>query len=364
MKPKLPTLPDVQDLLSSIDDSRHYSNFGPLVKKLESAYGEYFCIEPNRIVAFQNATQAIAGCVSTSELKTWYVPNYTFTASALAVLQANCKLILVDVEPLSFQIDQNLFTESMSYTDSSFGVIAVMPFGAPVDFHKYFGVKNVLFDAAASIGSPIPDFNLMKEGWDVVYSLHATKVLGCGEGSIVVCGSEEKATLLRTWMNFGFNGTRESILVGTNAKMSEFSAAYALASLRNREFEFSEWDQVLSYIQDLTKSSSFSTFLTQLPGARPYWIIDCLEAGKKERIAEILRLSGVETRSWWAKPLNKMQAFSNIKFLSDRELISKSHSEELAARHLGLPVWRDIPTSTLSYIFEKCDFAMRSIIED
>lgn len=364
MKPKLPTFSEVQDFLSSIDISRHYSNFGPLVRKLEIAYGEYFGIDSKRIVAFQNATLALAGCVATSNLKTWYVPNYTFTASALAVLQANRQLILVDVDPVSFHIDQNLLTESTSYNDSNFGVIAVMPFGAPVDFHKYSGTKNVLFDAAASIGSPIPDFTSMKEDWDIIYSLHATKVLGCGEGSIVVCGNESKARILRSWMNFGFDGTRDSIVAGTNAKMPEISAAYALASLKNRECEFSEWNQALHSIRSLSQNSSFSTYLTQLPGVRPYWIIDCLEIGKKDQIIEFLRVNGIETRSWWAKPLNEMPAFSNIQFLSNRDIPDISLSGDLAERHLGLPVWRDIPYSTLAYIFEKCHFAFSSVSRD
>jgi dTDP-4-amino-4,6-dideoxygalactose transaminase len=63
-----------------------------------------------------------------------------------------------------------------------------------------------------------------------VYSLHATKAFGIGEGGIV---TGPKSFVEKVWRhsNFGFSENQEEFLDGNNAKMDEFAAARAIAAL-------------------------------------------------------------------------------------------------------------------------------------
>lgn len=89
-------------------------------------------------------------------------------------------------------------------TSKNVGIIPVMPFGSPVNIEDYLNWDCVVIDAAASLGSTLENVEKLKPDHFIVYSLHATKVLGAGEGSIVVCGSEDNAKKLCAWANFGF----------------------------------------------------------------------------------------------------------------------------------------------------------------
>lgn len=350
MKPILPKLSDVRLLLESIDHNQIYSNNGPLVKTLEIEYAEYLKASPKCVVSIANATLAILGCLTLTKKTNCFVPDYTFAASALAATQGCKDIILVDVNKLTFKMNLNLVKEYSQVNKQEYTVLPVLPFGAPVDLEQYNSFDSVVIDAAASMGASIPDFRKMKPGWFVVYSLHATKIMGCGEGAIVVCGSEETAKKLKMWSNFGFDGTRVPQLLGLNSKMSEISAAYALVSLRKRETEFMEWQIPLSKIKELNLPEEYRTVVDSYPGIRPYWIITCESSDHKNKLILEFKKRDIETRSWWPCALSEMSVFSSFKSISETGKFKVSN--ELASTHLGLPVWRGIKESDLNYISE------------
>lgn len=346
MKPRLPSSATVSPFLQQIDDANIYSNFGPLVKRLEKGYSEKFEVDPERVVVVSNATLALQGLLEISNLKEWFVPNFTFAASVHAAVNAKKIVRLLDVSKSDFQINMedidNLAQKSI------FGLLPVLPFGAQIDFGKYSNFDVVVFDAAASLGAPNPDFNLMKKNWSVVYSLHATKVLGAGEGAVVVTGTIEQAHQLRQWCNFGFLADRKSSFISTNAKMPEVIAAYGLASLEQYEVEKAEWEIRLSTVSKLMLGSRFSTLVDQYPGFRPYWIIRTESKSESVELSSFLNSEGIETRNWWAYAINEMPAFSHLTALGQG-----NNSKLLADTLIGLPMWRDLPVHSIELIVEK-----------
>ena len=338
MKPKLATLEEVLPLLKRIDQSRIYSNRGPLVRELEESYSEYFNVDKGLVVALANATQAIQGLVSISKNRNWIVPDYTFSATGLAVLNANKLLHICDVNPIDWKIDIGLVQESQK----SFGIIPVMPFGSAVDFYSYIDFEDVIIDAAASLGSNPPKFTDMRSGWAVVYSLHATKVLGAGEGAIVVCGSQNQSESLRAWSNFGFTSGRISEIQGTNAKMSEMNAAYGLFSIQNVGVEKEEWLKSQEYVASHTFDFAWTTFVNSSPQFHPYWISSFKSEEEKENVVESLDREGIQSRDWWARPLSEQKVFSNAGVIAKTGM-----AQSLSKVHLGLPMYRGLEHKTI-----------------
>ncbi len=343
MKPQLAKYDQVAPFLQRIDLSNIYSNHGPLVQELEVAYSTYLKVPKDRIVALSNATQAIQGLVSISSNKDWIVPDYTFSATGLAVLNANRNLHICDVNSTDWKIDISLISEEKL----TFGLIPVMPFGSPITFEPYKTFNEVIIDAAASLGATPPNFDDMGINWAVVYSLHATKVLGAGEGAIVVCGNTDQANALRAWCNFGFLSGRNSDIQGTNAKMSEFAAAYGLFSILNIAVEKADWLTCQGNVATLTKGFDWATFVNAQPNFHPYWIASFKDMQEKTKVAEKLELDGIQTKEWWAVPLSMQQAFSRSKIISPSQ-----NAKYLSGVHLGLPMFRGL---TSSVILEICD---------
>jgi dTDP-4-amino-4,6-dideoxygalactose transaminase len=343
MKPRLANFEEIAPLLRRIDQSHIYSNHGPLVRELEEEYSQYLNVRKELVVALANATQAIQGLVSISKNQNWVVPDYTFSATGLAVLNANRNLYICDVNVTDWKLDINLISKKQK----GFGILPVMPFGSEIDFDPYMDFDDVIIDAAASLGATPPSFSQMGNNWSVVYSLHATKVLGAGEGSIVVCGNESQADSLRAWSNFGFSSDRTSQVQGTNAKMSEMNAAYGLYSVRNKNLEKEEWLRSQQFVASLSSDNGWISYVNQNPKFQPYWIASFKDREEKSMIAEMLLQEGIQTREWWPKPLSEQKSFARSRLIAQEGIARK-----LSNLHLGLPMYRDISQES---VFKICD---------
>jgi dTDP-4-amino-4,6-dideoxygalactose transaminase len=172
----------------------------------------------------------------------------------------------------------------------------------------------------------------LKENSILVVSLHATKLLGAGEGGVCITNSSEVAKELKAWSNFGFQGTRESKYVGTNAKLSEYNAAVGLASLDMWEETRAVLQQHLSKALKVSESCRLIPISSMLKNfVSPYWIVSFESSGARNLAQERLNKNGIETRTWWGDGCHTMPAYAPI---SRREL---PNTEWAASTSLGLP---------------------------
>jgi dTDP-4-amino-4,6-dideoxygalactose transaminase len=340
MRPSLPTATELLPYIEKIDSSHIYSNYGPIAKSLVAAYADYLGVSANRIVPMANATLALQGCLSAFQETNWLIPDYTFAATAHAAVNANKKIFFADVDPDDFQLSIPVDIDM-----GRFGAIPVMPFGSKIDFTRWKGINSLIIDAAASLGAPKPDFQTMPDNSFVVYSLHATKVLGAGEGALVVCGNDHASNTLRAWSNFGFSGSRVSENPGTNAKMSEIACAIALASINNIDREKLEWRASLDNVISANYPNRFRTVVESYEGFYPYWIIQAFDIVERNQLSDFLLKNGVESRSWWASRLSDMPAFRDCNTLSNNH-----NSKVLSDTHLGLPMWRGLSREKIDEI--------------
>ena len=338
LRPRLPRWHVVADYLRAIDEQSWYSNFGPLERRLRVRLAEWLGCSDTHVVTASSATAALTGLVATSGLSTWEVPAFTFPAAAHAVIQAGRVLRLVDIDRRTMLIP----TPGRS---AGTGRIEVLPFGCgvPADLLQTTGPELVI-DAAASLGAASAPLSQLRPGDAVVFSLHATKVLGCGEGGVAVCGSEQRAHQLRSWTNFGFEGSRESRRPATNAKLSEYAAAVAHAALDEWPATRAAWQAAQLAVRSILAAAGVPTLPPAPPEVSPYCIAIFGDTETAGRVEHVFGASGIETRRWWAAGLHRMPAFAH--------LCPGSYpaAEEAAARLLGLPVYPGIDEHALARI--------------
>ena len=333
MRPALPKFDQVVPYLKAMDETRVYSNRGPLVRDLESRYASFFKVDPSSVVSVSSATQGITGAVAVSSREKWIVPDWTFAATAHAVSNARAEVVLKDVESGTGSIHDH-----WEEYPSSFGILPVVPFGMPLEVDRLVMSQEFVVDAAASIGCQ-PTLEKLPDNGAVVFSLHATKVLGGGEGGIVVFGSPERAREFRSWTNFGFQGSRSASRLGTNAKMSESTAAYCLASLDAWGTERDSWLRVRRRVAEISRSLDLDTWLLPADVVSPYWLVLCESAGHLVSLSEKLNQSGIGNRRWWPQALHEMEAFGECERWANE---SGATSRDLASRVVGLPFFRDM----------------------
>jgi dTDP-4-amino-4,6-dideoxygalactose transaminase len=340
MKPKLPSFEAVVPYLKSMDERRVYTNRGYLVQTLEQRFAKKLHINESKLVLCANATMGLQGLSELSSSLEFTIPSFTFPATGLAAQKSGKPFSLLDIDPVSWEIDI-----SQMKPDSALGVVTVAPFGKALEINKYQNIDNLIVDAAASLGYYMQNPVKLNMNQSFVFSLHATKVLGIGCGGLVIFGDLEKANQFRSWINFGFAGSRDSKIFGINAKMSEMQAAYGHAVLDNWETEKKEWLIVKEKAKQVENNlpKLFNHNLEM--GISPYWLSYSTPEIKAEIVKTFKKLN-IETRDWWSRGLHNMPAFSKY---NDKHF---PITEKVADSSIGLPFFREMKDSDFDRIHE------------
>lgn len=348
MRPKLPEFKVVKPYLEEIDGRRVYSNYGPLVQTLESRYAEFLGVGPDQVVACSSGTVGLTGAIQLAIAKEFLVQDFTFAATPLAVLASGKRFSFVDVSA------EDLC--SVDKVKRGFSYVITLPFGSGFEVAEELTAfqGEIVIDAAASIGNSKGALKSMPTGWTAVFSLHATKVLGVGEGGLVVFGDSSKADEFRSWINFGYVEGKIANRAGSNAKMSEIVAAYGHAALDYADEEFQDWAWLRSQVIETSNSVGLNQLDRGPQDISPYWIakFDCpLDLSIVE---EYLATKGIDSRRWWPYACHQMPVFKALGKPEDFR-----NSSVAASTHLGLPIFRGQTTEDFSKIGEALDVALR-----
>lgn len=337
MKPRFPDLTAVAKRFDTINQSGIFSNFGAQTTELSERFASFLGTQPKKVVPVSNATAGIQAAVSTLGGMTWAVPSWTFTATAAGTHGAGVEMFFADIDPATQWINTSAVPESE-------GVVAVAPFGSGFTESHFDPSRRLVIDAAASIAARIPPLNKLPESNIVVFSFHATKVLGIGEGGLVVCGSVEVADEIRSRVNFGFTGGRESHRIGLNGKMSEFSAAIGHVVLDYWDDEKEHWLEARHKVNSLAVDIGLRSLFSDSDSITPYWVIECESPEQRESVEQACAEAEIQTRQWWARGCHAMPAYQRIR----RQALP--FTESIAARYLGLPFYRGIADADLSAV--------------
>lgn len=338
-RPRLPPAAAVLPYLERIDDARWYSNFGPLLSEFETRLADRFGPGASVVTAV-NATQGLTLALRAMDLPAGAlcaVPAWTFVATAHAVCQAGLVPWFVDVDPETWMLDPDQVREALPRAPGPVGaVVPVAAFGRPLDLSAWTRFRDatgvaVLVDAAAAFDTAT-DAELPQ-----VVSLHATKVVGVGEGGFLACRDEAFVSKVRQLTSYGFLGNRVSAFVATNAKLSEYTAAVGHAALDSWPLDRLRW---LRAAQVLKMAFTGLPEVGFQPGWGTSWITSvCTVTLPQDTAAAVeagLREHGVDTRRWWGEGCHRSPAFKD--FPCD----ALGETDRLAASTIGLPFAIDL----------------------
>lgn len=344
LTPDLPALDGLLPRLEFIYKTGRATNFGPLNQQLENrlsdAVGAY-------VVTTANATLALELALTALELpagSTVACPALTFPASATAIVRAGHIPRFVDVDGRTWCSAANEFR--FGGGDDS-ACMPVAAFGAGLDASALAGLDvPLVIDAAPAWGN-----QTALKGAITCYSLHATKGLVAGEGGAIAVHDQRLAESLRALTNFGI-GTG---VVGTNAKMSEYHAAVALASLDT-------WPE-RSEIRRQAEKFYFQALDAEVHGldwqewdcgwTRTIFPVLLPEGSDVVKAMAYLNAAGIETRRWY-HPL----VCDSYRFSEHRKW-DVPVARSISARLIGLPFFTGISHAQMERVARELRIALR-----
>ena len=362
MRPLLPPAAEIAPYLEEIDARRWYSNFGPLVTRLEARLADHFGLHPASAVIAANGTTALSASLSALARpgSKCLLPSWTFVASASAVCAANMTPHFVDIAPDTWQPDPEALRRRTDLADVG-AVMVVSPFGSPVDtaawdaFWAETGIP-VIIDAAASFDT-VATIAAAKPGRaPVMISLHATKAFGIGEGGLVLSTSETLIHRLRQVCNFGIWGSPEGQIIGYNGKVSEYHGAVGLAALdRWPERRAALLDRTVRYLRELERLPS----VRLLPRFGAGWVSTYCTVhvpGSIHEIVDRMAYMGVETRRWWIDGVHAQAAYR--RFPHDELPVTA----EVTGHALSLPFFHDMTDAQIVRVVDCLEDALTAPI--
>jgi dTDP-4-amino-4,6-dideoxygalactose transaminase len=198
---------------------------------------------------FQEAEQCIAVCNGTIAIESVLmalnigmgdeviVSDYTFVASASAVIATNAVPIFCDIDPHTLVMDTNK-VESL-ITERTKAIIPVHLAGNPVELDKLSEIANkndlaIIEDCAHAHGSRYKGKRVGNWGVAGTFSFQASKVLTSGEGGAIICNSDDLADKIYSYIDCGRKKNSyfyAHFSYGTNYRLGEFNAAILLKQL-------------------------------------------------------------------------------------------------------------------------------------
>lgn len=363
LRPSLVRAHSYLSLLLQIDESRFYSNFSPLNNRFEErVLLEHFggrgsvTTVGNATLGLMLAIKALARPGARYAL----MPSFTFAATPLAAIWCGLEPWFVDIDPRSWCMDEAKLDAALRQLGDQVAVVIPYPaFATHASLAHYADLHRdgvpVVVDAAPGFGTTL-DGVQHGAGFPgaVVYSFHATKAFGVGEGGMVYSADTELVQRIRRLSNFGFSAERVPEGDGLNAKISEYTAAIALTTLDAFPDKLAARRQVLGYYRKALANSRLPARgwqVQETQGDVATQIFSLLVPPGINADAVIARLDadGIELRRYFRPACHQQAHFSRCGH-GDLPV-----TEEISRRIVNLPFWEGMSEELVNRVISELE---------
>ena len=340
-----PTVPDAEAV---VDDVRKILGSGMLtnasyVRELERRCAEYLGVR--HCIAVSSCTSGLMLVLKASELSGDVVmPSFTFVATAHAAAWNGLRPVFADIDPQTLTLSAAQTLLAIGVRTSA--ILATHTYGTPCDIEGLMKVARrdgirLFFDAAHAFGSRYQGTPIGGFGDAEVFSLSPTKVLVAGEGGIIATNDDILAQRCRIGRDYANPGDYNARFVGLNARMSEFHAAIALASLEGLEGRIARRNEIAAlYRGSLSDVPGISFPLVPAGDRSTYKDLTIIVNEETfgcdaSQLARSLADDGIDTRRYYAPPVHEMRPYRRMKAANG----FLEATVEAAGSVLTLPLW-------------------------
>lgn len=165
------------------------------------------------------------------------IPDFSFPATANAVIQQGAVPVFVDIDLATFNMNPELIEAAI--TERTAAIMPVHAFGLPADMDAINSVAAkyglpVIEDAACALGGLYKGRQAGSLGTAGVFSFHPRKIITTGEGGMITTSNEEVAEKIRVLRTHGsVRGSHFMSFVdaGYNYRLSDVLGAIGVAQM-------------------------------------------------------------------------------------------------------------------------------------
>jgi len=248
--------------------------------------------------------EAVLRCMNIGPGDEVIVPDFTYPATADAVMIVGATVVLVDIDPHMMLIDYGAVESAI--TDKTRAVIPVSLFGNPLDYDRLARIKsqfdvNIIEDAACAFGAEYRGAKVGGFSDLSVFSMHPRKIITTGEGGLITTNVSQWCDWLWSYKHFGMqknsiSRTAQFTMMGSNYKLSNLLAAIGLEQIKMMESILSRRrKRARRYLKLFENFSGIELPVTSPEGNHAYQSF-CILIPERDRIIDELRKYDIEAQ--------------------------------------------------------------------
>ncbi|HEC44083.1 MAG TPA: DegT/DnrJ/EryC1/StrS family aminotransferase [Bacteroides sp.] len=348
---------DIDAAIQDVIDSTAFIN-GPPVQKFRDELAEFLGVE--YVIPCANGTDALQVALMALDLERGdevITTPFSFIASIEVIKLLGLVPVLVDIDPLSFNLESSLLEAAI--TEKTRAIIPVHLFGQCANMESILEIAGkhglrVIEDTAQAVGTDyiFSDGKRQKAGTIGTLgtaSFFPSKNLGCyGDGGAIMTRDQKLHDRIKTIVNHGSRVKYYYDEVGVNSRLDTLQAAILSVKLRHlnefnsaRQSAAAEYDKLLGEIPRLKIPArmSWSTHIFH-----QYTMI--LDGGKRDKLADYLRSKDIPVMIYYPLPLHLQNAYKDLNYKTGDFPVTESMSESV----FSIPMHTELETDQIEYI--------------
>lgn len=325
---------------------------GPKVEAFEADFAKYcetrFAFGMNSGTSALHAALLAAGVGPGDEVIT---VSYTFVATVAAILYTGATPVLVDIDPLTCNIDVTKIESAV--TPKTKVIMPVHLYGTCVDMDPILDIARrhnliVIEDAAQAHGAEYKGRRAGSMGELSCFSFYPGKNLGAyGEAGAVVTNDERYVDVLKQLRDQGQSAKYLHERVGYNYRMEAIQGAVLGVKLRHLE----EWNAARRrhaevYLQELADSGL--RLLAEPKDCKSVYHVFPLFTERRDELREHLQANGISTGIHYPIPVHMQTGFNNLGY-AEGDL---PETERVCREVLSLPMYPELTTEAVNQIVD------------
>lgn len=325
------------------------SSEGPFVARLEDGMAKI--AGQTHGVAVMNGSVALDIAVAALDIGPGdevIMPTFTIISCAAAIVRAGATPVLVDSEPLTWNLDPAHLEAAV--TPRTKAIMVVHIYGLPTDMDPVMDIARrhglkVIEDAAEQIGQVYRTRSgearqIGSFGDIATFSFYPNKHVTTGEGGMVLTSDDTLAARCRSLRNLAFGKKRfVHDELGWNFRMSNLQAAVGVAQMERLDETLEKKRQIGAWYDELLDGVSG---IERLPASVPYadnihWVYgvvldETIDFDAGEAMARLGKL-GIGTRPFFW-PMHEQPVFERMGLFAGQ---SFPVAERIARRGFYIP---------------------------
>jgi dTDP-4-amino-4,6-dideoxygalactose transaminase len=320
-------------------------------EKFEKAYADFnevkYCIgTSNGLDALSLALRSLNIGVGDEVI----IPSHTFIATMLAVTHSGAKPVLVEPDPLTYNMDPSKIEAAI--TSNTKAIIPVHLYGQACVMNQIMSVakKHDLFvveDNAQSQGAKFSDIITGSWGHINATSFYPAKNLGAlGDAGAITTNDESLARTAKLLRNYGSEKKYNHQYIGYNMRMDECQAAFLRVKLKYLQGWTKKRQEIAAMYNDCLKDIAEIILPFKHPDADHVYHLFVIRTTHRTELQQYLHEKGVGTLIHYPVANHLQPAYKHFGYKKG----SFPLAEEIADTCLSLPLWPGMQKMHVDYV--------------